>query len=287
MLFHTHSNSIQPGIPAVMNSFRALIAAIVCLAISLPAAAHAFAVFTTYSQLDRDGSSHSVPASAVAFIAWGHKFPVDETLDPERMARYALIAPDGSEEALAPAGPGFLAVEFTPEVDGPHIVAAALENGFYTWHEVDGVGQSHHGPKTGLSNVVYSSYFEMRGKALVGVGRTAEDAFDEPIGDTLEIVPLENPLRKTGGAYQTLKVKVLFRGEPLADARVNARHQGHYPSTDFTQGVTTDADGVATIDLTHKGAWVLMAEHEIEPRQEFEEMCDVEHYLAALSFEVP
>ena len=269
-----------------MNTVRFPLAAMLALCLAMPAAAHGFAVFTSYSVLDRDGSSHSVPASAVAFVGWGHKMPVDEILEPDRLGRYAVIAPDGSETVLEPAGPGFLAVEFTPEVDGAHVVAAALEPGFYTWHEVDGVGQSHLGPKTGLENVVYSSYFEMRGKALVGVGRTAEDAFSEPIGDTLEIVPVENPLRKTGGAYQTLEVRVLFRGEPLAGVQVHARHQGYYPATDFPQAVTADAEGVATIDLTHKGGWLLKAEHEIEPREEFEDMCDVEQYLAALSFEI-
>lgn len=265
--------------------FAPLLAA-AALLVAAPAGAHIFAVFTNNSVLDREGSSHATPSSAVAFVLWGHKAPVDETIAPERLERYAVIAPGGSETALEPSGPGFLAVKFTPEVDGPHVVAAEMAPGFYTWHEVDGVGQSHLGPKTGLENVVYSSYYEMRGKALVGVGRTDADAFTDPIGDTLEIVPVENPLRKTGGAYQTLEVTVLFRGEPLADAVVNARHHGYYPTSDFPQSATTDADGVASIDLTHKGGWLLKVEHEIEPRAEFEDMCDVEHYLAALSFEI-
>jgi uncharacterized GH25 family protein len=119
------------------------------------------------------------------------------------------------------------------------------------------------------------------------VGRTDEAAFEKPVGDTLEIVPLENPLRKTGGAYQTLRVRVLFNQEPLADATVHARHFGFYPVTDFAQAVTTDENGEARIDLNHKGGWLLKAEHEIEPRTEFEDKCTIEQYMATLSFEIP
>jgi len=270
-----------------LSFVRALISVSCIAGLALPAAGHAFAVFATHSVLNRDAAGHaSTPAKAVAYIGWGHKMPVEDILEPERLQRYALIAPDGSETALTPPGPGFLAVEFSPEVDGPHIVSAAYENHFYTWYEEDGVSKSHRGPKTGLENVTYSGYFEFRGKALVGVGSTGEDAFGEPIGDSLEIVPRENPLRKTGGAYQTLTVQVLFRGEPLAGARVNARHQGHYPTTDFGQAADTDADGIVTIDLTHKGSWLLKVEHEIDPRPEFADQCDIEQYAATLSFEI-
>ena len=265
----------------------ARIALLAAFLIAATAHAHVFAVFTTHSTLNRGATEHGgVPAKAVAYIGWGHKMPVEDILQPERLGRYALIAPDGSETPLTASGPGFLAVEVAPEVEGPHVVAAAYENHFYTWYKEDGEEKSARAPKSDFEEVTYSGYFEMRGKALVGVGRTDEDAFAEPIGDTLEIVPVENPLRKIGGAYQTLTVKVLFNGEPLADATVHARHFGFYPTTDFAQAVTTDESGVAKIDLNHKGGWLLKVEHEIDPRPEFADKCNLEQYIATLSFEI-
>lgn len=271
-----------------MHALRALFALSLVALLQAPAFGHVFAVYTTHSLLNLEGDPHGeTPASTVAYIGWGHRMPLEEILSPDRLQRYAVIAPDGEETPLVPSGPGFLAVEFSPEVEGPHIVAGAYKDDFYTWYIEDGEEKSGPIPKTGLEEVVYSGYFEMRGKALVGVGRTDADAFTQPIGDTLEIVPVENPLRKTGAAFQTLSVRVLFRGEPLADARVHARYNGHFPTTDFAQAVTTDEDGVATIDLTHKGGWLLKVEHDIPPRPELADQADIEQFFATLAFEIP
>ena len=70
--------------------------------------------------------------------------------------------------------------------------------------------------------------------------------FDKPLGHALELVPEANPVAPMGPGT-TIKVRVLFQGKPLADARVSFVPRGETLAEGFdkTYERTTDADGRA------------------------------------------
>ena len=93
--------------------------------------------------------------------------------------------------------------------------------------------------------------YSRRAKALVQVGKRATDTVSRPIGQTLEIVPLGNPLLLPREA--PLRLLVLFHGAPLAGARVTLHPLG--TSAEHGEPQVTDADGTVAIYLEQRGAW--------------------------------
>jgi uncharacterized GH25 family protein len=90
-------------------------------------------------------------------------------------------------------------------------------------------------------------------KLLVHRGSAAPgDAITRPVGQPLEIVPLVDPTHLGGNL---LPVQLLFRGKPLANARIYAACSDAPTSST----ATTDAEGKATLTLSSVGLWVLFA----------------------------
>ncbi len=251
------------------------------------AQAHFFAVHLTHYVLDLQAEDHgAMPSEAAAYIGWGHVYPLEEALDPDKLGEYAVISADGTRTALEPNQGGFLFAEVSPPAPGPYIVHAAYVNHFYTWYEEDGQEKSFAGPKTGLENILYSGYFEFRAKALLQADEAPEDAFTAPIGDTFEVVPMENPYAEAHADGATLPLMVVMEGEPLPGVMVQARPAAHYPRSAFPHQVVTNAEGIAEVPLSEKGLWFVKAETTRDPRPEYADKCDIEEYMATLTFEV-
>ena len=108
----------------------------------------------------------------------------------------------------------------------------------------------------GLSDRPGRETYSRRTKALVQVGAatSADDAAATAVlGLTLEIVPEANPYRLAPGAR--LPVRVVYRGRPLARARVKLF------SLDLAQRTlaeaVTDRDGRASFTVPPRGDWLL------------------------------
>lgn len=87
-------------------------------------------------------------------------------------------------------------------------------------------------------------------KLLVHRGNAApSDVVTRPLGQTLEVVPLTDPMALTGNR---LPVRVLLKGQPLARARVYAATTEAPAST----SATTDSEGKAKLTVG-PGQWVL------------------------------
>ena len=107
-------------------------------------------------------------------------------------------------------------------------------------------------------------------KTMVEVGRGGARAFDKPVGHPLEFVPLSDPAALRAG--DTLGVRLLFRGQPLAGIKVHASgvpaDHGLAPAAaaERAQEVTveTDARGIARIPIGREGLWNARTLH-IEP----------------------
>lgn len=94
-------------------------------------------------------------------------------------------------------------------------------------------------------------------KALVQVGPRVDAHVTQPVGQTLELVPLAPP-HALGGAG-TLAVRVLFRGQPLAGCALAAAQR--YRSRTHEVYVRSDAQGIARFAVEPRGQWLLHTVH--------------------------
>ena len=91
--------------------------------------------------------------------------------------------------------------------------------------------------------------------------------FDQTLGHELEIVPLLNPVTPMGPG-SPLKVRLLYKGKPLAGERLSFIPRGAtpQPGTDARYERTTDARGEAAFN-PNQANYYLMAAHKTEPTQ--------------------
>jgi uncharacterized GH25 family protein len=110
--------------------------------------------------------------------------------------------------------------------------------------------------------------------------------FDKPLGHALELVPEANPVAPMGPGTP-IKVRALFRGKPLADARVSFIPRGETLAEGFdkTYERTTDAAGRATF-TPRTGNYYLVVVHHKEPAPGKSEY-DTVAYSATLTVFVP
>ena len=95
-------------------------------------------------------------------------------------------------------------------------------------------------------------------KAIIQAGEPRTDNFNAVVGHPIEIVPLENPYKIEIG--QSLRVRVLRDGLPVANELVYASHEGHYEAdsegiVDEAVSVRTDDAGLAVIPIGSDGLW--------------------------------
>jgi uncharacterized GH25 family protein len=218
------------------------------------------------------------------YFGFGHKYPVHDFLNKGRLTEFRLIGPDGSPRDIEPGEGGFLATPLILKKAGAHTVAAATRTGFYTMYFKG--ERVHHkmGSKEGLERVLLSLYYENYAKALIDVGSTADDAYAAPVGQNIEIVPVENPYLKKAG--DTLDLKVLHKGRPASFCTVSATYVGFSPDEDYAFSNMTNALGVSTIRLLAPGHWVVRAVVRKPANAELRDKCNEEKYSATLTFEV-
>jgi uncharacterized GH25 family protein len=98
-------------------------------------------------------------------------------------------------------------------------------------------------------------------KALVEVGGGGPRAFWRVAGHPAEFVPLADPAGAAPG--DTLPVRMLYRGRPLAGVHVHAGSVPGAASEEEERAVTltTDAAGVARVPIDRPGLWNVRAIH--------------------------
>lgn len=108
-------------------------------------------------------------------------------------------------------------------------------------------------------NAVATYKYEKFAKTLLPVNGKS-DGFNTVVGDTLEIVPVDNVL--TAKVGDEVRVRFLFNGKPFVPARVTATYAG-FSEVENTWAFMTEpsGDGTAIIKLHHAGLWLIRIEH--------------------------
>lgn len=113
-----------------------------------------------------------------------------------------------------------------------------------------------------------------------------DSGFDKPLRQSLELVPLINPVTAMG-PLQPIRVKLFYQSKPLSGARVTFIPRGKTLAEGFDKEheFLTDADGVASF-TPQEGNIILVVVHHSVPDQKGDGY-DKTHYTAALTFSVP
>jgi len=275
--------------------FVAVIGLSFCVFISGPANAHTMWINAVdYMMQPVAGQSHSEEeekgedpiAQTNVYFGFGHHYPVDDFLSEKMLGNFFLTDCNHNEKELEPNLGGFLATVVKFDKPGPYIVSAALKPGYYTMHIEKGQVKHKLGPKTGLNGVILSLYYEQYAKALLTVGDTSDNAFAKPLGDKIEIVPLENPYKLHGCGGHFLPVKILFDDKPASFCKVYATYAGFSTKDDYALATTANSKGIAHIRLTHWGPWLIKAERRQPVGEDLKDKCNELHYTATLTFEI-
>ena len=212
-------------------------------------------------------SSSAAPGERVrvAFVT-AEVFPVSEqATDPDRVVDWAVVHEGVRRSVIGyrVEGADLAAKVRLPEV-GMHVIGLALQQRFI---EIEAEGFNAYlkderadaalaaRAAAGTDDEPGRELYTKFGKTFVEVGGASNDtSYRDPVGHTLEIVPLSNPCRWNAG--DEVLVQVLYNGEPAPGLRVSSGHEG-LPKHTYVEHVTTDDQGVARIKLTRPGLWFL------------------------------
>jgi uncharacterized GH25 family protein len=257
-----------------------------------PASAHQLWIGANQYVLKYPGTRPG-PVATTVFTTFGHRLPIDATLDDARFGGVYLHADGAAPVKVATTADGYRSAELKFEKTGAYWVASANKPIFSTQlKDANGVVAYQRVAKNEVSpgaNVVDSTRIFGFAKTLIYVdGADAGDAvLGKALGHTLEIVPLENPAKAAKG--DTLTVQVYFNGKTYAGEpiEVTADWEGAAATGTPIWSGETNSKGQVEIPLNQAGIWQLVATV-IEPATgELAQKTNQTRYRASLTFEVP
>ena len=214
------------------------------------------------------------------------------SLQPERLIGVRALGPTGLTDQHQYYSPGDEALTFIPEDEGLHWVLIETQNSIselpaeafndyikkehLTAIQTDRIRQR----ETDLPGV---ERYSRRGKALVGVGdwmAASMDHVTQPLGLTLEIIPMENPLLLQAG--EALPLEVRYRGQPLAGAQIKVIRLDE----EVKPGeVLTDEAGRASVSRPAEGRWMYHVIWGTPLSESYPQ--DFDTIFSSMTFEVP
>jgi uncharacterized GH25 family protein len=143
--------------------------------------------------------------------------------------------------------------------------------------------------RQGLTDQPATERYSKHVKAIVQVGDIRTETSSRELDYPAEFVPLQNPYDLILG--DTLEVRFLHRGKPVANQLVYASHEGYNAASSgdavaHREAVQTrtDDDGVARIQLIRSGLWYVRTIHMVETTDDPD--VDYESNWATVTFEV-
>lgn len=220
------------------------------------------------------------------------EFPDLETIQEKRLSFFdrgvTLFTQTGKQKLVQKGEHNYHFETEKPVKEGSYIVAAEYKPTFWSknaegWKQAD---------MKDTPKATYCELTSMYGKNIVNVGHESAgiDVITKQIGHELEIVPMDNPANIN--VSDRFKVKVLFRGEPLAGATLTATFDGfdtadnsktHKVEAQAFSDVTGD-DGTVDIIPLRQGFWKAQITHEV-PFKDSQQCQKAKHY-ATLTFNI-
>jgi len=203
------------------------------------------------------------------------KFPTSESaVAVARIAEARVVSASGEETVtdLSHSGKSLL-LRHRPATAGQRIVAVALKptsvresaDGFKRYMTLEGAPQlAERYEREGLLSRKDSitRRYAKYAKTVIEVGSGGPRAFSRVVGHPAEFVPLNDPAALRAG--DTLAVRLLYRGQPLANAHVHAGAATTASSPNNKPkdlSLVTDANGVARVAVSENGLWNVRTIH--------------------------
>jgi uncharacterized GH25 family protein len=220
-------------------------------------------------------------ATLTLYTGWGHVYPIDEVYTGS--AEFSIHEPNNEVKIIEEK---LLGHKEILKQEGNYILSGKLKPYYWTsYYDSKGKRAGKREPKGDLKNIISSKQYNRYAKSIVSTGKTKDTNFSKVLGDTLEIIPLENPNSKEGnGEY--LKVKLLFKGKPLAYTKINGTYAGFSNQGDYAMTTMTNVEGIAKVKLIHLGYWLLRVDHTEPAPTELRDKCDEIYYTTSLTFQV-
>lgn len=180
-------------------------------------------------------------------------FKLAGKVDPSKIT-LDLITPDGTTRDVKPmlrdmgsgAKEGYHTLSVRTEKEGLHTIVQTSDN------------VVSYAPTRSIKS---AKVFFVASRSL---DKPAENnpGFDKVFGHPLELVPLSNPVTPMGTGT-SIKVKLLYKGQPLSNATVSFIPRGETLKEGFDDRFerTTDANGVAHFEPGDANLYLIVAHH--------------------------
>ncbi|MBI9083676.1 MAG: DUF4198 domain-containing protein [Desulfobacterales bacterium] len=187
-------------------------------------------------------------------IGWGHAFPREQFISEGRLEQVFALDATGQKTELRMIFPSFY--QFTPKAEGAYRIVAVLKSGFLS---ITSDGHAR-GNRKDLSNVVTCFQYMMDAEAWIRVG-DKKSAFSGKEQAPLKLLAMNDPVSLKAG--QSLPLKVMFQGKPLAGVKVTGTFAGRKAGKDDHWAVEeeTGPDGIANVKLDSPGQWLFRVAH--------------------------
>jgi len=216
-----------------------------------------------------------------AHMGYGHMFPEPEKIAENRVKIFELLViidKDLKSTTLKNVGENYQYQGQKALDDGSYILKSNYKPTYWT-KDLDG---KWHIDKTkkDVKNAQYCVQSSMFAKSIINIANDTNDFVTKPIGQNLEIVPLDNPSNfKVGVPF---KVKVLLDGKPAKTIELKGTFDG-FLKEQFAFYGRTNLKGEIEVLPLRAGKWILMTK---STKAYENETCDEVSYAATLTFQV-
>ncbi|GHV73020.1 nickel transporter [Spirochaetia bacterium] len=231
---------------------------VACAIVSSAISAHEFFVIPDVAKDYKAGDTVQIDALST------HYFTVGEELEPAEVNEVYAVK-NGAKGAPLPLEKNpdrvWYQTNYRLTDDTPTIIVGNRKGGFYCLFTdgdyADGTRAEVVAANTGKT-IATARYFAKYSKYYLNPN-AGDTSFSTPLGHDLEIIPLDNPAKIKKGIFSKAKFRVLYKGQPLANAEISATYDyyDYKTANAYAQTGKTDAKGEVTFKIDNSGLWIV------------------------------
>ncbi|CAG34885.1 DUF4198 domain-containing protein [Desulfotalea psychrophila] len=195
---------------------------------------------------------HKLPFNVISC----HAFMISEEAEAINQVEVALIKGDKKTKLSLQKNDTLLTLDGTADIKEAGTSILVGHRHGITWTQTTtGWKQAS---KKKCKGVISSGKYEKFCKTLINAGK-ADNGYSQILGQQLEIVPISNPAKAIVG--KEMSFQILADGKPLS-TKVYATYDGFSNRVNtYAYFTETDDSGIAHVQITHAGTWMLRVEH--------------------------